>query len=306
MDRIDRLGASRHLDFQSLRLTLSPVIVCSLVKVPEIPHFGSWPSTVGARPDVPDPVKGTWLVYIDDSGDGSSGSEHDILTALCIPSARWTFYLKHWKNYRRRLQKTLGFPSGAEFHSSPFCAKGNLRGTLPSSYDVPYVVHRGSNSVSTRPKEFENALKLIGSFSDARILTCYRQARQGSGELYEPLMEWLEEFLQWNDSYAIVWYDGTGQNLHRHRRSFHRTMPFTRRVLEDAIATSSADSQLIQMSDAVAFSALQAIRFRQGLKSHPDTIAASYRYVQSLAWPDGMDSDEFPTQTGEFGFRIVP
>lgn len=241
----------------------------------------------------------TWLIYVDDSGD----QKHDLLTALCFPVGNWATYLDGWKKYRRHLLKRVGFPLGCEFHSQTFL-KRKLSVFDPqteTSVKIPYEVLLSNGDKISRPKLFEAGLRTIAACENIRVLTCYSPSPNGAAKMYGPLLVWIEEFLISTDSHGIVWFDGMDEGMALIRRLVHRGLDIrTRRVLEDGIPLSSVTSHFIQMADAVAYSALRAVR-RDG----PPHLRDSYLYLTNRWFLGGIDSDGFPCVTHPLGFREV-
>jgi hypothetical protein len=243
----------------------------------------------------------TWLIYVDDSGD----AQHDLLTALCFPVWDWASCLGAWKKYRVHLSKRIGFPLGCEFHSANFLSRRTLSVVDPRTggqATIPYEISRSNGEKVSRPKLFEAGLKTIAACKHVRVLTCYSHAPNGAAKLYRPLLEWIEEFLSWTNSYGIVWFDGLGESLIVERHSTHRELILkTRRVLEDGIPVDSNSSHFIQMADVVAHSALRAVR-----GDGPPHLRDSYRHLVANCVPGGKDNEGFPALSHELGFRVVP
>jgi hypothetical protein len=243
----------------------------------------------------------TWLIYVDDSGD----EDHDLLSALCIPSHSWSTYLRRWKKVRRRIENRMGLPAAAEFHSSEFLRRRDIEGTHPETgapYSVPFEVKRGEK-VYTRPVEFEAALKTISSMDKALVFTCYRPGPNGSGDLYRHLLSWLDAYLSECNAHGIVWFDGTGIGLTAERKALHRELILeSRRILEDAVPTSSEDSHLVQMADAIAHAALQSLRGT----SPPHPVRRAYSALNTILVPGGLDGDGFAVRDHPQGFRVLP
>lgn len=238
----------------------------------------------------------TYMVYIDDSGD----SNQDLLTALAIPVEIWADHLKHWKDFRTRLARRSSdpIPASVELH-------GVELGTNSKTGDGPiFDLEPGS-----RRKITEKAFQVLRNSPQLRVLSVYAPQASGSAGLYESLLEFVNEFCAWLDSYAIIWYDGTDPGLARRRRAVHRQLPYTRRILEDPTGYSSEESHLLQMVDLLAYSAHQAIL--NALDTAGSTRRNTYLRTDAyndvlksnLVWPGGLDSDRLPVWTHPLGIR---
>ena len=246
-------------------------------------------------------IKGTtWLIYVDDSGNEA----HDVLTAVCFPVENWATYLGNWKNYRKFILKKVGFPLASEFHAQSFL-KRKLAVEDPktgASVMIPYEVQLSNGERISRPKLFEKGVRTIAACDSLRVLTCYSPVPNGAGKLYGPLLELIEEFLEWADSRGVVWFDGLDGAMASSRRYVHRSLNISkRRVLEDGVPVDSRNSHLIQMSDTVAYSAaFRAVR-GDGPPSSPRFVSLPRR----AAVPRWEGCRPFPVPNGAFGFREV-
>jgi hypothetical protein len=74
------------------------------------------------------------------------------------------------------------------------------------------------------------------------------------------LLPWLNSWLTVEQSWGVVWYDGTDESLIEQHRAVHRSLPADRRILEDVSHQSSHHSHFIQMADLCAHAAFKSIR----------------------------------------------
>lgn len=240
----------------------------------------------------------TYLVYVDDSGN----ENQDLLTALAIPVDDWAEALERWKKFREWVHTKFGIPPSTELHALDL-------GTNSSDGRGPLVGLRKEQ----RNKVAKSAFSTLRSTPTLRALSIYKNVPEGSGSLYEPLIEFLGEFCQFHDSFAVVWYDGTAKSLEDITRSVHRALPDDRRVLEDPRGYSSADSHLIQMADFVAYSAHHAVLNDKGI-GPSDTYLREKAYASllpneespGLVWPGAVDGDDFPVFRNPTGIRNYP
>ncbi len=248
----------------------------------------------------------TYLVYIDDSGNETN----DSLTALAIPVDIWAKHLKEWKSFRSRLaqKESHSVPVDVELH-------GVGLGTPSNNNSEPIV--QAVPSPERRNKYSKQAFQILTKSSEIRIMTVYKAVPEGSGDLYSDLIEFVEEFCEWHDSHAIVWYDGLGQGIEKRFKTVHRSLPYSRRVLEDPRGYDSKESHLIQMADLVAYAAHQAIlndstgRKREGTylrsEAYKDLLPGAHKWQpNSLVWPGGKNADGFPCFDHPLGIRGYP
>lgn len=257
---------------------------------------GNWPACDGAR------WGATYLVYVDDSGD----EENDLLSALCLPVHQWGGYLLSWKKYRRWIERQIGLPPSVELHAEELLSRSKMHATDPISgqeYVIPERIERTSGQLIQRSSIFRTGMKVIGSFSEAKLFTCWAAGPNGSTDLYaQVLLPWLEERFLVEDSWGIVWYDGTAESLVDRHRADHRSLPFSRRVLEDANHESSQHSHFLQMADLCVHAAYKSIRADEGHESRDDVIGA-YQELRALIVPGEADGDGFPDHHDERGIR---
>jgi Protein of unknown function (DUF3800) len=222
-----------------------------------------------------------YLIYVDDSGD----PHHDLLVAVCIPVAKWTNYLASWKRYRKFLHRKFGFPPVVELHATEWVRRGDLKVTDPVSRTelfIPLDIPRGSGARRTRSDAFVDGLKTVASMKEVRIIGTYAPVASGSGALYGRLLVLLEAFLTAEDSYGVVWFDGTSASSESAMRQHHRGLHIDqRRVVEDPIPRDSAHSHLIQIADVVAYSLFASVRNAVGGGGRPE-IANAYEHLTPL------------------------
>lgn len=143
--------------------------------------------------------------------------------------------------------------------------------------------------------------------------TTYLVYVDDSGGLYPRLVAFVEEFCEHHKSHAVIWYDGTGESLARSNRAAHRSLPYSRRVLEDPMGYDSSESHLIQMSDLIAHSAHHAVLNDRGI-GPADSYLRQHAYLKLLptddasghVWPGGIDGDGFACFAHRLGIRGYP
>ena len=164
-----------------------------------------------------------------------------------------------------------------------------------------------------RNKITKAAFSTIWSIAELRVLTVFAPVPEGSGKLYPQLVAFVEEFCAFHHSYAVIWYDGTAENLARSTRAAHRALPYSRRVLEDPRGYASSESHLIQMTDFIAHSAHHAVLNDRGI-GPADSYLRQHAYSKLLSaddapgnvWPGGIDATSFPCFTHKLGIRGYP
>lgn len=234
----------------------------------------------------------TYLVYIDDSGD----EHNNVLSALCIPAPHWTDYLERWKKYRHWMYRKYKVSTGGEFHSV------EVGSTKRGQRDVAGTALRleDRNDIAVK------ALASIAALAEIRILSVYEAGPCGKRDLYAPLIDFVEEFCEFTDSTALVWFDGTADSLYVPRRQHHRRMSYSRRVLEDPRPLSSTESHLIQLADVAAYCTHQhMLNVAAGRDRGRTTLRSGYTQLAHLVWPEGPDSEGFPASPTGLGVRII-
>lgn len=229
-----------------------------------------------------------YLIYVDDSGD----EQRTLLSALCIPEHRWSSSLRSWLTFRKQLFRDHQIPAGYELHAQDWLSK------TPAQLDdgsgtPPAILAQARAARRERFQRYEAALKVIGSFADARLLTVYTTGTDKFG-LYAELLAWIEELLRTESSYGAIVLDGLDQGGHYRRR--HRDLPIkTRRILEDPMECPSHGSQLIQMADCCVHAAFRHVR--RSSTDDPKLLAA---------YPNALTRIIEPGSGGEAGIRGWP
>lgn len=259
------------------------------------------PPSPDTNPNNPVPgglLNTTYLVYVDDSGD----ENQDLLTALAIPVEVWANTLQTWKGFRRWIARQFDIPTSTELHAL------NLGTNSNAGRDKLSALKPGDRNQITKA-----AFSMIGSIAELRVLTVFSPVPEGSGKLYPQLVAFVEEFCEFHNSHAVMWYDGTAESLGRSTRATHRALPYSRRVLEDPSGYDSSESHLIQMTDFIAYSAHHAVLNDSGI-GLADSYLRQHAYlkllptddVPGLIWPGGIDAAGFPCFTHRLGIRDYP
>ena len=259
------------------------------------------PTTPDTNPNNPVPgglLNTTYLVYVDDSGDETQ----DLLTALAIPVEVWADTLQAWKDFRRWIARRFDIPTITELHAL------NLGTNSNAGRDKLSAIKPGERNQITKA-----AFSMIGSIAELRVLTVFAPVAEGSGKLYPKLVAFVEEFCEFHNSHAVIWYDGTAESLALSTRATHRALPYSRLVLEDPIGYDSSRSHLIQMTDFIAHSAHHAVLNDRGI-GPADSYLRECAYLKLLpaddvsgqVWPGGIDTDGFPCFTHKLGIRGYP
>ncbi len=179
-----------------------------------------------------------------------------------------------------------GIPTNTELHAL------NLGTNSNAGRDKLSALRPGDRNRITKA-----AFSTIGSIAELRVLTVFAPVPEGSGKLYSRLVAFVEEFCAFHDSHAVIWYDGTADNQAQINQAVHRTLPYSRRVLEDPRGYASSESHLIQMTDFIAHSAHHAMLNDLGT-GPADSYLRQHAYSKLLpaddssghVWPGGIDN----------------
>lgn len=219
------------------------------------------------------------LLYVDDSGRPQSGLV--VYGWVEFAPDRWAGVLRDWLDLRKRLWRDSGIPVTQELHTAEYV---NGRGRISRRFPERHR-HDGIDFWKDFGREVaEQCLETIRCAQGLRVGAVYRrgrpeefaQTRQGT---YASLVSRVERELEQSDSLAMIFMDGDGSD-HSYR-STHRSLELDdRRVIEDAIHLDSAQSQLEQMADLVAWSA------NAGLDRHDRNQFARDWYERYLAERD--------------------
>lgn len=236
----------------------------------------------------------TYIVYVDDSGSDQVGL---LWSALALPFDLWTEYLHRWLGFRRWLYQKHSIPASFELHAQVWLSTNPRRNTpeeqlalVGSGEALPQILERGKPQRRARFEAFEKGLKTIGTFTEARVFSTFDPATDGPSKaaLYDDLLRFLDEYLHAEGAHATLIVDGT-QDGGGHRLASHRALSITRRrIVEDAGLRSSADSQLLQMADWIAYSAFQSIQEKESFDAR---FRRQYedRLSRLLVRPFGVD-----------------
>jgi len=220
-------------------------------------------------------------------------------TALAIPDHRWSSYLKGWLTWRRQLFRDHGVPSSYEIHAHDWLSSHpqDLKGADGESLQAqPRLLGTGRDLRRERHRLYEGALRVIGTFDEARLFTVETDSFR-TFDLYAELLGWIDEWLTIEKAYGIVIIDGLdpGWNC----RAKHRLLSIkTRRIVEDPQPCHSHESQLIQMADLCAHSAYRYVRGTDDPKSvalYRTSLARLHVVADGEASP-GIRSFEAPNE----------
>ncbi len=107
-----------------------------------------------------------YLFYVDDS----TGSGHEMLTAVGVDARRWSVALDRWLEFRRLLSTDWGLPKPYELHAGKFISG---RG-WPNQADPAAAINHDQE---LRQTIYQQALDAIVAAPDLDIHTVHRSAR---------------------------------------------------------------------------------------------------------------------------------
>jgi hypothetical protein len=190
------------------------------------------------------------MLYIDDSGSVDSG-----LVVYgwieCRPD-RWRHALRTILEMRKALYRDHLVPPSQELHATKFV---NGRSRISTRDDL-----EGKTEWKTLGRAVAlNCLEVLASCEDIRIGAVYRRThatgteyRLQRAEVYQELLQALNDHHRAEDSYALIGMDGNGSDPTYYNA--HRSLPLnTRHLIEDPMFHDSRQSQLMQMADLVAY-----------------------------------------------------
>lgn len=202
--------------------------------------------------------------YVDDSGSGDVGN---IWTALLLPADLWGEYLGRWLGFRNGLYRDYGVPASFELHAQVWMTgkpekhlgEDELALVKPNGVLTP-ILDQSRDQRRERSRIYERALKTIGGFTEAKVLTVFTPDRLGKVALYDDLLCFVEEAVEAERGHCTLMVDGA-MDSGGHIRTAHRALEIKRRrVIEDGTHRRSSDSQLLQMADFCAYSAFQSVQ----------------------------------------------
>lgn len=193
------------------------------------------------------------MFYIDDSGAPDTG--WIIYSWIEVSISDWRLGLRAWLDLRKDLFARFKIPPSEELHASPF-----LNGRGEPSNDPTF-----NRSKKARANVFTEALKVIGSSSQLRVGTFYRQttARGKSynserGEVYAELVHRVDARLGSAGEHGLIFMDGVGTDPAYY--AAHRSLKLSsRNIIEDPLFQHSHRSQWVQMADLAAYAAYQSL-----------------------------------------------
>lgn len=199
-----------------------------------------------------------YLLYVDESGDTGlppkSPTRYFILTALVIHETAWRKVVDEFRDFRQQLRTVKQLPVSVEIHASPFAASYPLEGLEDMSrYDRVDVLRR--------------CIRWIGSRSDVQIVTVAvdKKGKPSGYDVFDAawrvLLQRIDKTMYhrnflgaYPDQRALLLPDNTdGQKLLK----LLDDAQLRSVVVELPILKDSAQSQLNQLADVVAFMARQ-------------------------------------------------
>lgn len=198
------------------------------------------------------------MVYIDDSGHPQSGLA--VYGWIEFDPDHWQSVLRSWLDTRKLLWREFHVAVPEELHTTEYV---NGRGRITKKFPDRHV-HNGVEHWKDFGREIaEKCLETLQSTEGLRVGAVYRP---GAPEdiaatkrgLYGALIARFESELAVTDSLGLIVMDGDGSD--GSYRSTHRQLKLAdRHIIEDAIHLDSKSSQLVQMADLVAWSAMASI-----------------------------------------------
>lgn len=188
------------------------------------------------------------IFFVDDSGDQTIA----VLAAISFELSEWHRVLIEWLGWRRWMWKHYGLPTDFELHAQEFISG---RGEISYRDSGGMVQSPRINSVlGLRKEAYRRSLAQINRQEGVSVLAAAWQGRT-IAETYTWFIAELDELLADLGEEAIIVVDGLDDSSYR---PAHRQLDIkTRRVIEDPLMQSSRHSQLIQMTDLVAYAAFQ-------------------------------------------------
>jgi hypothetical protein len=187
----------------------------------------------------------TYLAYIDDSGNETRA----VYTALLVPVQSWRTVLRQWLQYRALLFSDYLIPADVELHAAEITRSG--KGKL-----APSIQYGVNTMLSKRKKVLELSVAKIGALSEVKLIA-HQDTLISPESCYGELLRKLTDFLEGEDSFAVLVVDGDGRQ--RYHKVAHRLLKLdSRRIVEDPWHQDSAASQLVQMADLASYSVFQA------------------------------------------------
>lgn len=218
-----------------------------------------------------------YFCYIDDSGDSKSGST---MSVILVEDKHWSGLLGSWLDARHNVHEEWGLGKNTEIHAHKLL-KG--RGKFCDTEEQNNKFNSTARGAASRV-----LLNNLATYEDFRVLT-FGMATTRNHELYEKVIDYLEDWALEEDTYLMVFYDGmqgfkhllddgdlepqeartqwtlAGRNASVYR-SVHRNLDISkRRVLEDVLMQDSKYNQLIQAADLIAYCA-----YHKHLQNHPE------------------------------------
>ncbi|RJQ83431.1 DUF3800 domain-containing protein [Pseudonocardiaceae bacterium YIM PH 21723] len=191
------------------------------------------------------------LFYIDDSG--APQSKLIVYGWIELQASGWNAALQHVLDWRHALHAATGMPTNYELHATTFA---NGRGRPTGTDWDRHKAHRSAVMV--------DAFHTVSTLPTAAVGAVFHHVSPGrhyhaaKAELYTGLVATLDARLTAEGEIGMIIMDGDGTNPSY--RQAHRELTLaTRSMIEDPVFQVSHMSQLIQLSDLVAYAAYQHI-----------------------------------------------
>lgn len=198
------------------------------------------------------------MIYIDDSGHPPSGLA--VYGWIEFNPNNWQSALRSWLDMRKMLWREFHVAVPQELHTTAFVnGRGRIAKRVPDRHVHNNIEHWKDFGREVAAK----CLEALRSTEGLRIGAVYRpgppkEIATTRRELYGALINQLETELALSDSLGLIVMDGDGTD--GSYRSAHRQLKLAdRRIIEDAIHLDSKSSQLVQMADLVAWTAMASI-----------------------------------------------
>jgi hypothetical protein len=205
----------------------------------------------------------TRLIYVDDSGDDQAGwivfAWHE------FDQADWHAVLEHRLTWRKRLYRNQEFqiPASQHLHTADFLGlRNSLEVAANPDLNLDAGTRRRKQVQASRVKVVEQALHTLRSDSALTFGYVARRLKEGDdpghhkGDLYKEFVLAMDAELARNGDRGLIIMDGVGDDG-RYTRAHRELRLATRALVEDPLFQRQHTSQMVQMSDLIAYAAYQ-------------------------------------------------